>query len=199
MKSSSKSLAGAGIFSAFAASLCCITPILAVISGATGLAASFAWLDAFRPFLIILTCMILAWAWYRALKPRTKTELECACDENPSFVQSKKILGIMTIFCGMLLAFPNYAKIIAPSPDGKEIILVSTDDVQSFTWSIKGMTCEGCEIAVENQVNKLPGILAVDAIYAESAVNVKFDKTKTSPQSIEEAISKTGYKILEKK
>lgn len=199
MNSLSKSLAGASFLSAFAASLCCITPILAVISGATGLAASFAWLDTFRPFLIILTCMILAWAWYRALKPLTKAEIECACDENPSFVQSKKFLGIVTLLSALLLVFPNYAKIIVPTPVAKEIILVSADEVQFFTWSIKGMTCDGCEIAVENEVNKLPGILAVDAIYAESAVNVKFDKTKTTPESIKKAISKTGYQIIEKK
>lgn len=199
MKSTSKSLAGASILSAFVASLCCITPILAVISGATGLAASFAWLDAFRPFLIIITCLILVWAWYRALKPRTNTEIECACDENPSFIQSRKFLGIVTVLSALLLVFPNYAQVLGPSPEAKEIILVSADDIQSFTWGIKGMTCDGCEIAVENEVNKLPGILAVDAIYAESAVNVKFDQTMTNPESIVEAISNTGYQVLEKK
>lgn len=199
MKSTSKSLAGTSIFTAFAASLCCITPFLAIISGATGLAASFAWLDTFRPFLIGLTCLILVWAWYRALRPKTKEELECACDENPSFDQSKKFLGIVTVLSGFLLAFPNYAQIIAPSPVDKEIILVSADEVQSLIWSIKGMTCEGCEIAVENEVNKLPGILAVDAVYAESVVNVKFDQSKTNPESIIAAISKTGYEVLGKK
>lgn len=199
MKSTSKSLAGASIFSAFAASLCCITPVLAIISGATGLAASLAWLDTFRPFLIGLTCLVLTWAWYRALKPKTKAELECACDENPSFVHSKKFLGIVTLLSGMLLAFPNYAQILAPSTIEKEIILVSADEVQSLTLSIKGMTCDGCEIAVENEVNKLPGILAVDAVYAESAVNVKFDESKTNPESIAAAISKTGYEVLGKK
>lgn len=61
------------------------------------------------------------------------------------------------------------------------------------------MTCEGCEIAVENEVNKLPGILAVDAVYAESVVNVKFDQSKTNPESIIAAISKTGYEVLGKK
>lgn len=199
MKSTLKSLSGASIFTAFVASLCCITPVLAIISGATGLAASFAWLDTFRPFLIGLTCLVLAWAWYRALKPKTKEELECACDENPSFVQSKKFLGIVTLLSGLLLAFPNYAQILAPSANKKEIILVSADEVQSLALSIKGMTCDGCEIVVENEVNKLPGILAVDAVYAESAVNVKFDESKTNPELIVAAISKTGYVVLGKK
>lgn len=199
MKIHSKFIAGTSLLAAFSASLCCITPILAVISGATGLAATFTWLDAFRPFLIFLTCMILAWAWYRSLRPQTKVEIECTCDENPSFVQSKKFLGIVTILSALFLTFPNYAQIIARSPVAKEISVVSVNKVQSFTWSIKGMTCDGCEIAVETEINKLPGILAANAIYAESAVNVKFDQTKTNPKSIEEAISKTGYKILGKK
>lgn len=34
------------------------------------------------------------------------------------------------------------------------------------------MTCDGCEIAIENEVNKLHGIIAVDAIYAESAEKI---------------------------
>ena len=112
MKSTSKSFAGASIFSAFAASLCCITPVLAIISGATGLAASFAWLDTFRPFLIVLTCLVLAWAWYRALRPQTKAEIECACDENPTFVQSKKFLGIVTLLSGLLVAFQTMRRLL---------------------------------------------------------------------------------------
>lgn len=39
--SESRNLAGASILSAFAASLCCITPVLALISGAGGIAFLF--------------------------------------------------------------------------------------------------------------------------------------------------------------
>ncbi|MCF6243353.1 MAG: hypothetical protein L3J74_18705, partial [Bacteroidales bacterium] len=44
----SKRLLGAGIISAVAASLCCITPVLAIIAGSSGIAASFSWLEPLR-------------------------------------------------------------------------------------------------------------------------------------------------------
>ncbi|HEY1054273.1 MAG TPA: heavy metal transporter, partial [Emticicia sp.] len=45
----------AGILTAFATSLCCITPVLALLGGASGLASSFSWIEPFRPYLIGLT------------------------------------------------------------------------------------------------------------------------------------------------
>ena len=59
---SSKS-AGAGLFAAFTASLCCVTPLLAVISGVGGIATTFSWIEPFRIPLIVLTVGALGFAW----------------------------------------------------------------------------------------------------------------------------------------
>ena len=64
---------------------------------------------------------------------------------------------------------------------------------------ITGMTCNGCASHVENDVNKLPGIVKVDASYEEATAKVKFDQTKVSLAQIEEAINGTGYKVVGKK
>ena len=45
-----RNLASAGIFAAAAASLCCITPALALMAGVTGIATSFSFLEPLRPF-----------------------------------------------------------------------------------------------------------------------------------------------------
>ncbi len=47
----------AGLLTAIAASLCCITPTLALLGGATGLVSSFSWIEPFRPYLIGLTVL----------------------------------------------------------------------------------------------------------------------------------------------
>ena len=47
-----KKLIGAGLLTAFAASLCCITPVLALVAGTSGLASSFSWLEPARPYFI---------------------------------------------------------------------------------------------------------------------------------------------------
>ena len=69
-----------GIFAAIAASLCCITPVLAFIGGAGGLASSFSWIEPYRPYLIVATVLIFVFAWYQKLKPQK--QVGCNCETN---------------------------------------------------------------------------------------------------------------------
>ncbi len=194
-------LVGAGVFSAVAASLCCITPVLALISGTSGVATTFSWMEPARPYLIGITVLVLGFAWYQQLKPRTAEEIQCDCDEDGKkpFMQTKTFLGIVTVFAALMLAFPNYAHIFYPSHDKKEVVIVNASDIQAVTFEVNGMTCNGCASHVENDVNKLPGIVKVDAIYEEATAIVEFDQTKVNLTQIEEAINGTGYKVVAKK
>jgi len=201
MNKKNNSLIGAGVLSAIAASLCCITPVLAFISGASGMASTFSWMEPARPYLIEITVLVLGFAWYQKLKPRTAEEIQCACeeDEKPSFWQTKKFLGIVTVFSVLMLAFPQYAPIFYPSNDKKEVLIVDASDIQAVTFDVKGMTCTACASHVENDVNKLSGILTVEASYEEAVAKVKFDQSKVSLSQIEEAINGTGYEAVGKK
>ena len=69
-----KKLIGAGLLTAIAASLCCITPVLALIAGTSGLTSTFSWLEPFRPYFIGLTTLVLAFAWYQKLKPKKQID-----------------------------------------------------------------------------------------------------------------------------
>lgn len=112
---SNKALLGTGVLTAIAASLCCITPVLAVVAGSSGIASSFSWMEPARPYLIGFTVLVLGFAWYQKLKPRTAEEIECDCEENekPSFWQSRKFLGIVTVFAALMLTFPYYSSIFS--------------------------------------------------------------------------------------
>ena len=68
MKSGNK-LIGVGVLTAMAASLCCITPILALFAGASGLGLAFSWLEPYRTYFIGLTILVLGFAWFQKLKP----------------------------------------------------------------------------------------------------------------------------------
>ena len=201
MKKKNHKLVGAGVLSAIAASLCCITPVLALISGASGVASTFSWMEPGRPYLIGITVLVLGFAWYQKLKPRTPEEIKCDCeeDEKKPFLQTKTFLGIVTVFAALMLAFPYYAHIFYPSNDKKEVVIVNASDIQTVTFDVKGMTCSGCVSHVENDVNKLPGIIIVDASYEEEVTRVEFDQSKVSLAQIEEAINGTGYKVVGKK
>lgn len=198
MNKNSKSgkLAGAGILSAIAASLCCITPVLALVSGAGGIASSFSWLEPARPYLLGITVLVLGFAWYQKLKPRTAEEIQCACeeDEKPPFMQTKKFLGIVTVFAFLMMAFPYYGHIFYPKAD-KEVVVVSSDNIQEVKFNVSGMTCSSCEEHVKHAVNELPGIVSVSANSDEGIANVKFDNSKTDKATITKAIDGTGYKV----
>jgi copper chaperone CopZ len=194
--SSEKKLVGTTIITAIAASLCCITPVLALIAGTSGIASTFSWIEPFRPYLIALTILILAIAWYQKLKPK-KQEIDCECeDEKPRFINSKKLLLLVTLFAGLMLAFPYYTQIFYPNTN-KDVVYESESDINKVEYSIKGMTCTGCEGHIESEVNKLDGIIEVKANYEKGNTIVKYDKTKVTNKEIEDAVGKTGYKIIE--
>ena len=191
----SYSLAVTSLLTAISASLCCITPVLALIAGSSGIAATFAWLDPFRPWLIGITLAVLAFAWYQKLRPRTAEEISCACedDEKPSFWQSKKFLGLVTIFAVVMLAFPYFAASFYP--DNKLSETVNIDLQTTYEINISGMTCTGCEEHVKLEVGKLQGISGLEVSYENSNAIVTFDKSTIDIEQIKETINKTGYKV----
>lgn len=195
-----KKLIGASLLTAVAASLCCITPVLALLAGASGLASTFSWLEPSRPYLIGVTVLVLGFAWFQKLRSGTAEEIQCACedDEKPSFWQSKKFLGIVTAFAIIMLAFPYYAGIFYSNTE-KQIIVVDKSKIETVEFTISGMTCNGCAEHVIHEVNRLDGIIIVNASHENGNAIVEFDNSKTSITAIENAINSTGYTVTHKK
>ena len=193
-----KKLIGAGLLTAIAASLCCITPVLALIAGTSGLASTFSWLEPFRPYFIGLTILVLGFSWYQKLKPKKQIDCHCESEEKPKFIQSKMFLGIVTAFAIVMLAFPYYAHIFYPKTE-KQVIVVDKSNVQTVEFTISGMTCASCEEHVNHEVNKLSGIIKSTASFENENAIVEFDNSKTNIAEIEKAINGTGYSVTDKK
>ncbi len=191
-----KKIALTGILTAIGASLCCVTPVLAVISGASGVASTFSWLEPFRPYLISITLLVLAYAWYRILKP--KKEVDCACEEKSTsaFTKGKTFLGLVTFFAITMLAFPYYSGIFFQN-DVPKTIIVQSQNIQTLTVDIEGMTCNACEQHVNHAVNQLEGIVQIQSSYKEANSNIQFDSTSVNVKDILKAIESTGYKITQ--
>ena len=191
-------LAVTSILTAITASLCCITPVLALIAGTSGVASTFSWIEPFRPYLIGLTILVLVFAWYQKLKPEKEIDCECETDEKPKFIKSKTFLGIVTIFAIVMLAFPYYSSIFYPSNE-KQIIVVDKTNIKTIEYKISGMTCASCETHINHELNKLNGIVNSKTSYKNGNTIIEFDKTKTNEAEIEKAINSTGYKVTNKK
>lgn len=185
-----------GIISAVAASLCCITPVLALIAGSSGLASTFSWLEPARPYLIGASILVLGFTWYQKLKPKEGAECACENEEKPSFWQSKAFLATITLFAILMILFPYYSKVFFPNNE-KQVITVDKSDIRTAEFKISGMTCQGCTEEVKYEVNKLNGIVKIDVSYDEGQAEVGFDKTKTDIEEIAKAINSTGYKVTQ--
>lgn len=195
---SEKKLLGAGLLSALLASLCCITPLLALIAGGSGFASTFTWLEPARPFFIILTIGTLAFAWYQKLF-KSKKEIDCNCEDSPkeSFLRSKAFLGIISVFALIMLCFPYYSSSFYSNTNtNKEVLDVSSLKKSQFT--VLGMTCSSCEAHVNHEVNKLQGVVKVTTSYENKNAVVEYDDSLTSIDEIEKAIEKTGYQVIDK-
>lgn len=187
----------AGLISAFAASLCCITPVIALLAGSSSIAANFSWIEPARPYLIGLSTAVLAFAWYVKLKPAKANDIDCNCEttKKVSFLQSKTFLSIVTVFAILMMTFPLYAKVFYPKPKTQATILAAVDNKQQVKFTIQGMSCAGCELEVNNELSKVNGVIAYKTSYATKSSLVTFDKSKVSEKIIEAAIYKTGYKV----
>ena len=190
-----------GIVTAILASLCCITPVLALIAGISGAASTFSWIEPFRPYLAALTIGVLAFAWYQKLKP-AKEEIECDCEEDgkTSFWQSKKFLAIVTVFALLMLAFPYYSGIFYPDDSANQNVSINESSVIEAEIDLAGMTCTSCEHSVNHALRSEEGVIEAESDYKTGVARVKYDASKVDLEKLSQDLEeKTGYKVIESK
>jgi copper chaperone CopZ len=188
-------LLGAGVLAAIASSLCCIVPVIAAVGSVSGIAASFSWLEPARPFLIGFTILVLSFAWYQHINSK-RAGAECDCEEDkPSFLQSTKFLGVITVFAGFMLALPYYSGVVFSGTvnTGME---VSTENILEARLEIDGMTCDGCEHHVNQSLVEQEAVIEASSSYQEGIATVKFDKSRTSLKALSKVVeTETGYTV----
>ena len=193
-----KSVIGLSILTALASSLCCITPILTILAGTSGLVSNFSWIEPIRPYLIGSTVLLLSFAWYQKMKSQPEMADCCEIDmsKKNSFMQSKLFLGIVTTLAILLTAFPYYSNNFVATTQKNE---VRYSHVESVEFKVDGMTCESCEHHITSEVNKLVGIQSVKASYANNNAIVEFNPKQVNINQIQQAIGNTGYQAEEYK
>lgn len=180
-----------GVFSALSASLCCITPVLAVTTGTSSLASSLHWTEPFRPYFVGASILILGFAWFRAIKPQPKDE--CGCEPKRGFLHSKTFLGIVTLVSAILIAFPSYSGYLVKRPEPTE--KVDQTDRAKLELPVRGMTCTSCEVHIESSLKKLSGVFAVRASYSDASAKIEYDPGKITRDQLVSAINDAGYSV----
>ena len=184
-----KVLMVSSILTALGSSLCCILPLLAFCLGAIGITSASSWVEHLRPYLIVLTALILGFTWYRKLRHQ---EHHCATHKTSSFWQSKTFLGITTAFALTTLGLPYYAPLLHPSSPSKGLVVVE-ENIEEVILGVQGMHCTGCVVSLQRAIHQLPGIITTSISRKKGTIQVRFDKSKTRTQEIQRMVHAAGY------
>ena len=62
------------------------------------------------------------------------------------------------------------------------------------TWTVTGMTCGHCVASVTEEVQEIPGVIAVDVVLESGAVTVTSEQPITD-DTVREAVEEAGYQL----
>jgi len=192
MKKETK-IIGTGMVTALAASSCCITPFLALLTGSSSLVSTFSWLEPARPYFIGFTVLTLGYAWFHHFKSSRPDACGCDAPKKKNFMQRSSFLVFLTLFSGLMLAFPLYSSLFYASKPQKEVVLANPENLQHIAFTVEGMTCEACSQHIHQEINQLPGIVQAAVSYPNHKATIAFDSTKITTAEIENTIRALGY------
>ena len=99
----------------------------------------------------------------------------------------------------LLLSTPSFACPMADAAAfAKAAEIVQQTDGAKASFKLEGLTCGSCSDKVEAQLKATKGLLASAVDYQSGRVEIAYDNKKTTLKELEQALNKTGFKIVEK-
>ena len=65
---------------------------------------------------------------------------------------------------------------------------------ETLEFAVEEMTCDGCVNSVTTAIKSVPGVQSVEVSLEAKKATVVADRSQVSPQAIEDAVRKAGYK-----
>lgn len=191
-----KSLAIA-VLSVLVSRLCCIVPFIAILSGMTGGAIMFSFLEPIRPLLIMFSVSILAFGFYQEYKSKNLEAMKPCCQINAKkkSKRNRLFLWATTVISVLLFSFPFYSQLFistnaAQTPD--------TKNLKTIQLSVEGMSCQGCANNIMLTLSQTEGILKDTVVFAAKTATVTFDENKISSYQVVKTIEEIGFNAATK-
>lgn len=152
----------------------------------------------FWPFVVVLVLLLLAVLWYQNLRNMRRSRQSGR--QRPMGANPIILLGLVSVFVVVLLALPWFLNRLETKSEETQVetLQIAPENRAETAFLIEGMTCTGCENAIQNQVKSLPGIESVKADHIARQTTVVYDKTLVDEGRIIAAIAQTGYTVVGK-
>jgi len=99
----------------------------------------------------------------------------------------------MLLFLAVIFGFTacNQASSTSEKQEQKPEIAVN----KTITMDVEGMTCNGCETAIENSIKNIDGVATVKADHKKGLAEIGYDSTRTEYSAFVTSIESSGYKV----
>lgn len=185
----------AALGAAVVASACCWLPLLTLALGLGGGAAAAAF-QRWRPITLPLTFLLLALAWFLALRrPGAGTCSTGACAPTGAR-RSRSRLGLLGLVTLLALAAAFFPELEAGWYGGARDQRVESAPGARLEFEIRGMTCEGCAASVARAIRETEGVEAADVSLETERAVVRLAPDAQAAKTIDaivEAVRRAGY------
>lgn len=186
--------AGGAVVAAALSSACCWLPLALIAMGASA-AGVGGFFEAYRAYFLGGTVVLLGAGFYFVYLRKPKCAPGEACEApNPKLVRLNKImLWTATAFVVAFAAFPNYVGALIGGADGTPPPV--TASLSSRTYTIEGMTCEGCARHVREALEDIEGVASAEVSYADGVARVYLaEGADVSDSEVIRAVEAAGYR-----
>jgi copper chaperone CopZ len=189
---------GGSLVAAVAASLCCILPVLAAMTGAGAVAAGVVF-DRWRPYLLILSGLLLAGGFALAWLDHKKA---CAapgsiCAARPMNRWNSIALAILAASVIALAAFPHYsgaiARLVVRQP--RPLPALPSAGLSTVAFQVPDMDCPACAVALSAAFRKLPGVVQVKLDVDSRMAVLTFDRSTENAAALKKVITDAGFHV----
>lgn len=182
------------VLSAIAASSCCVLPLvllgLTLLGvGTVGLVGFSSTIGSLKGYLLPLAFVGLGLSFRQFLKEKRKCE-----GSSCRMVGEKLTRTMLTISTLMVLGFTGWSVYPYLLPAQALPRYEVSASASLATFEVNGMTCGGCEIAVDEAIEATGLVDSVRSSFIESRAYVWGANPKQSRDAILKAIASVGYK-----
>lgn len=190
-------LLGGSVVAAIGASLCCILPVVAAVSGAGVLAAGAAF-ERWRPWLLGVTGVLLAGGFLLAYRDHRKAcERGSLCATRPMSRWNILALAAVALLVIGLAAFPYYSGTVAQTVirHGGQTVTAGPAALVTAAFRIPDMDCPACAVSLSAGFRRLPGVADAKVDYGTRRAVVTYDPAVQSPAALEKVVTEAGFRF----
>ncbi len=187
----------ASVIAAVGASLCCILPIVAAVSGLGVFAAGVSF-EKWRPYLLGLTGTLLAAGFILAYRDYKKACVPGSlCATRPMSRWNFLALGFVALVVFALAAFPYYSGTVAQAvaPQARPSIPVGSTSLVTATFWVPDMNCPACATSLTTSFKRLPGVADAKVDFDGRKAVVTYDPSKQNFAAFEKVVTDVGYHV----